>query len=346
MKEIILLLTLTIVSVGFYSCSNVPQPDSKELDGLRFDSITLMFDSSNKLNYSVLPLFDQTVFDTITTRRFYELADKTGGELKVLVNNKLLVTTIKSIIKSHVEENTDLLFLIDKTGSMSDDIDVIRSGMIPLMSQINNIGNVRLAIALYGDKNVDGPEWFTFKDFGNNFDNAIDFMESIYVTGGGDWPESVYDAVFKVDEYKFWRSSAKKVIVLIGDACPLEKPLSDHSINEVIDRSVIDEVAMNFYPIVVTPLEQGSPELSAAYTYIEEKILKDFRVDDSGIFFSFNSEDEYKIFVYNQSGKPVLYKKTKGTIFTENISKLPRGSYVFRVLRSDKVYETRKFSIN
>ena len=71
MKEIILLLTLTIVSVVFFSCSNVPQPDSKELDGLRFDSITLMFDSSNKLNYSVLPLFDQTVFDTITTRRFY-----------------------------------------------------------------------------------------------------------------------------------------------------------------------------------------------------------------------------------------------------------------------------------
>lgn len=345
MKRSIVLLPIYATLSIFLSCSNNAQPSANLLNALSTDSVTVMFDSSNKMNFSALPLYDQSVFDTVAIRKFFELADKTGGDLKILINNKLLLTVIKDIIKNHVEENTDVLFLIDKTGSMVDDIDIIKSGMIPLMKQMNKFENVHLAIGLYGDKNTDGADWFTLKNFGSDFDLAVEFMESIYPSDGGDWPESVYDAVFKVDEYKFWRTSAKKIAILIGDACPLEKPLSTYTIDDVILRSKVDEVAMNFYPIVVTPFTEGDPELSAAHAYTEKKILKNFNVGESSISFSFHTEDEYKIFIYNISGTELLHKKVKGIDFSENTATLQPGTYIFRALRSDNVYETKKFRI-
>ena len=57
---------------------------------------------------------------------FELLAQETGGEYNIAETSDNLVATIIDVLNSHANEGSDLMFLIDKTGSMGDDIEEVR----------------------------------------------------------------------------------------------------------------------------------------------------------------------------------------------------------------------------
>ena len=88
------------------------------------------------------------------------------------------------------EQASEIVILIDSTGSMSGDIKQVEKEVNRILEQAQ-AQNSKIGVATFGDKNVDSP-WFSsnFKLY-KNYDNARQYIKKNLVsTGGGDWPES------------------------------------------------------------------------------------------------------------------------------------------------------------
>jgi len=314
----------------------------------KFDSMALM-ETLKKTKFHLPALFDKDIFDSSTTVSFSKLAKATNGEIKLLINSKLITTEIANIVRSHATENADLMILIDKTGSMSDDIENVKNGLDQVVNSIKPFKNIRLAIALYGDKNADDSDWYSFNNFEKDYSAAKDFISAITVTDGGDYPESVYDGFFKSCEEKFWKSDSKKIVILIGDAPPLEKPLSDYTLSDVVNKANESKIKMNFYPIVVTPVTGGEAETTPYIKVykVEDVIAKLYPNPSAGnVTVDFSKRDNYSLEIFNSAGAMVLTDKFSGSQWKKDLSRFKNGAYIIRAVSESKKFETIKFIIN
>ena len=117
----------------------------------------------------------------------------------------------------------DIVFLIDTTGSMSDEINNTKNNVTAFVDALNERGiTAALALIDYQDITVDGYDstvvhkngtsnWYYDTD---TFKSAI---ESLYVGNGGDTPECAVDAL-ETGRLLDMRPSAGKIFILITDA--------------------------------------------------------------------------------------------------------------------------------
>lgn len=348
----VLLLSLIIVA----SCNiekeekksivkELSEEEKEELLKDQNDSIMVYYDSLYHISINIPPLIDKELFDSVTTVKFFELAQQTGGNITLLANSQLIASEIIKIIDNYSEDGADILFLIDKTGSMVDDLQNIKKGLNQIINSIKNFEDIRIAFALYGDKNVDkkeyGFDWFSFKNCETDYEKAKDFIKGITVTGGGDYPESVYEGFFESLEQDFWKSGQKRMILLIGDAPPLEKPLTKYSISDVITKAKEDKINMNFYPVVVTPTVG---KVKNKKTFSRKNIIKNLYPNPSfGIInIDFAKTGNYKLEIFSATGKIVLSDDINDNKWRKELYDLDNGVYMIRVQDDDKNFETQK----
>lgn len=338
-----------LLSILFFASCNLDKDrklTDEEQNALRKahnDSIMVVLDSVYKTKIYIPPLYDKQTFDSATTSKFYELATQTEGSIKFLVNSELITTEIINILQSNGQDNADLLFLIDKTSSMRDDILHIRKGIPQIIEHLKAFNHVRVAVALYGDKNTDGEDWFSYRNFDTDLREAENFINNIEVTGGGDYPESVYEGFFEANKQGFWESETKRMILLIGDAPPLESPLSDYSIEDVISAATKDNITMNFYPIVVTPIVYAkSPK-----TFTASKVIENIFPNPSfgHLHVDLNELNIYTIEVYDALGKLILSEEINARAWDLDTYPFEDGVYMLRVISADKEFESAKFVI-
>ena len=356
MKKIVFLIYFALMPFAFYSCNYGTDKTTSDTEVQQVvretvkdapDSVKNAVEELLKTDIKIPPLFDKPDFDTAAADRFKDFASATGGKLKLLVNAALINNEVTKIINAHAEEGADLLLLIDKTHSMVDDIEKVKQGLNKIIGALESHKHVRLAIAFYGDKNEDGPDWFTFKNFEEDYQSAKDFVNRVEVTGGGDIPESIYDAFFKCTEQNFWRSESKRMIILIGDAPPLEKPLSNYSLGDVIRKANEGNIKMNFYPILVTPeiasdSADGPPHL--VYEKVKLASTSLYPNPSTGMInMDFDNPDLYNIELYNSAGVLVMKESYSGKNWKKDITNFKDGVYILRASNSDKKFETSKF---
>jgi hypothetical protein len=115
----------------------------------------------------------------------------------------------------------DLVFAVDTTGSMGGLIDSAKRTVWSIASHIrktDETANIRIGLVAYRDV---GDDYVT-RDFPLSADLDAVFAElsSYQAAGGGDVPENV-DAALDVTLHKMkWRSNAKKIVFVVGDAPP------------------------------------------------------------------------------------------------------------------------------
>ncbi|UXX80533.1 VWA domain-containing protein [Reichenbachiella carrageenanivorans] len=189
------------------------------------------------------------VTSTITTEEAFDfLAEETEGESYNASSASEVSSTIEVILDDHAKSGADLVFLIDNTGSMSDDIANIRDNIFDLLEALPS--GVKVGVAEYGDLNVDPSEWFDYIDLTSDYDDIETYLNNLSTTGGGDIPESVYDGIWQAVDVMSWSSSTKMMIV-IGDAPPLEGYLTEKTLKDVIEKCTEEGVTTNLYPILV-----------------------------------------------------------------------------------------------
>jgi hypothetical protein len=156
-----------------------------------------------------------------------------------------------------IEEDTtrsvDLIFVIDVTGSMWDDIDAVKASATIIVDAITSLtSDFRVGIVAYRDHPIppygDSSD-VMFEDYAFSMDKTtiINNINSLTVSGGADWEEAVYDALLRaIDSSSIggWRSGARKVIILMGDAPPHDPcPIYGYTLWDVIIAAYLADPA-------------------------------------------------------------------------------------------------------
>lgn len=166
-------------------------------------------------------------YNPVASEKFKEMSDDiiySKGPESIIEDIRSLLENVKD------KDNLDLVFAIDATGSMKNDLDKLKTDMQPLLVELfGEKSKTRVGLLFYRDygdtfKYMDLP--VKFYPFTSNFTTFSKNLNSIRIYGkeGGDIPEAVYEAVFASCEFYAWRNTAQKKIILIGDAEPHPTP--------------------------------------------------------------------------------------------------------------------------
>lgn len=154
-------------------------------------------------------------------------------------------------------ETLDLIFVIDTTGSMEDDIAEVRANALRILDRVAASGaDWRISIvtyrdhpqAPYGDPG-DYPSRVEL-NFSSDYGEITDAINGIRIGGGADFQESVYSGLHTAISQS-WRPGVRKVIILMGDAPPHNpEPITGYTHNSVL-QAAYDADPVSIYPIQI-----------------------------------------------------------------------------------------------
>ena len=154
-------------------------------------------------------------FDEVQTTLTQDLIEN-GGNLTISLGTQR--TPIDKL---------DLLLTIDATGSMADELKYLQSELEAIVTRVetsNPSVDIRHSLVVYRDKGDDYVvRDFPFTDDIEAFKKSLNAQKA---KGGGDMPEAMHTAMqagLKMD----WREDALKVNLLVADAPPHDKDISE-----------------------------------------------------------------------------------------------------------------------
>ena len=160
---------------------------------------------------------------------------QTAGELSITVGRNGFTKTIRIVPETAMEheialEGTmtygldfplDVVFLIDSTGSMADEIHRIKATLESIARQVSNLPanpDLRFGMVSYRDR---GDEYVTrLYPFDGNVRRFSEAIHNLQADGGDDYPESLNQALHEAVNDMGWREEAVRLIFLIADAPP------------------------------------------------------------------------------------------------------------------------------
>ena len=138
----------------------------------------------------------------------------------------------------------DVVFVIDTTGSMGDDIDAVKAFSNEFIELLTTrTSSYRFALVTYRDhpEHTGDPSDYPARvdlDFTNDAASITSAVNAITVDGGGDFPESVYSGLIEGIGLS-WRPGVKKIVLQLGDAPPLDpEPVTNYTADDVVDAAI------------------------------------------------------------------------------------------------------------
>lgn len=173
----------------------------------------------------------------------------------------------------------DIMFTIDATGSMGDEIDYLKSELKDIIGRLDKrITEKRVALTFYRDH---GDEYLVRDyDFRTNINDVKAFLKQQEAQGGGDYEEAVEEAL-KVSMSQSWQPDAKaKLLFLLLDAPP---HYTKDNVNIIKDQiKIAQEKGIKIIPIVASGADKNV-EFLMRYFSISTNGTYVFLTDDSGI---------------------------------------------------------------
>jgi len=178
-----------------------------------------------------------TSYGPITSdAQIQQLADLTGFRVDVdYVRSQYVAAGLDKCSAAPTPESTpavsggaaplDLIFCIDVTGSMDDDIASVKAAAANIVNTVAaRSDDYRVAIIAFRDWD-DSAGYPMFEDYGFSSDvgTIIGNINSLSVAGGDDEPEAVFEALMRAIDSRAvggWRNFVNKQVILMGDAPP------------------------------------------------------------------------------------------------------------------------------
>jgi len=136
--------------------------------------------------------------------------------------------TIKFNKNSTLPKTLDLMFVIDSTGSMGDEIQYLTKEFDAIVSNIENKNpnvDIRFGLVLYRDKGDDYVvRNFSFTSNAKKMKNQLSKQNA---NGGGDYPEAMEKGLAKALNASWKAEDGTRILFLVADAPPHDKNLKE-----------------------------------------------------------------------------------------------------------------------
>ncbi|MDR0455677.1 MAG: VWA domain-containing protein [Treponema sp.] len=216
--------------------------------------------------------------------------DLTGENITIKVNGNVLQQSFEydaNPIQITLENNAvkksilDLMFVIDTTGSMGDELRYLKAEISDVINSIasdNPEYTINLALLFYRDI---GDDYVTrYFDFTTNISQQQQNLARQSASGGGDFPEAVDKALSEAVNKNWNNDYATRIIFHVCDA----PPHADQG-NQSLYYSAIKTAAQK--GIRIMPVASSGIDRATEYLLRQEAIMTGgtyiFLTDDSGI---------------------------------------------------------------
>lgn len=219
--------------------------------------------------------------------------NKTGFAVSVSVNGRQVYK--ENIRKFHdginiipIEENckapntVDIVFAVDATGSMGDEIGYLKAELSDIIGKLKNKQtglNINLGSIFYRDES---DQYVIRKsDLSNDIDKTLKFIGEQTADGGGDFPEAVEMALQEAVNGMKWSDDAvARILFLILDAPPHETPEVKEKLKEIIAKAAI--MGIRVVPITCSGIDKSTEYLMRSLALATNGTYV-FLTDDSGV---------------------------------------------------------------
>lgn len=199
-------------------------------------------------------------------KQFDSYANYTGGQMGFCPDFNHLPKVLDGVMQKIIngpEANQDVVIALDTTGSMSDEIKAVKQNLVQLVQKLakNNNKNIEVAVVLYKDQNQQDPYVAEIlSDLESELGQVQVLLKNIAVSGGGDHPEAVLDALELIESDVHFRLNSNKTVILIGDAPGHKKSkTTGATTEEVLDLFVVPGQEISINPILVSSFGGGFP---------------------------------------------------------------------------------------
>ncbi len=164
----------------------------------------------------------------------------------------------------------DVLFLLDATGSMGDEIDQLKDNILSVSAQIEALPadpDVRFGMVAYRDR---GDEYVTRNyGFTGNVEAFQSALRNVEASGGGDTPEALNEGLHEAISDVAWRRGETiKLIFLVSDAPPHLDYAQDYSYAQEMQFAA--EQGIKIHAIASSGLEGEGPHGEYIYRQLAQ----------------------------------------------------------------------------
>lgn len=159
---------------------------------------------------------------------------------------------------TNTSNKVELAFIVDATGSMSDEIDFLKDDLLDVLNKIknnNSNNNIYTSAVFYRDETDD---YLTKKlDFTDNFNTTISFIQEQNADGGGDYPEAVHTALDESINNLTWSEDSKtRIAFLLLDAPPHYNQTVIENIQQLLKTSA--KKGIKIIPITASGIDKNT----------------------------------------------------------------------------------------
>lgn len=211
---------------------------------------------------SVAAFAQQNSFDVSAARQGAELAGKTGGMVSFAGERKQLPSAISDSVsqfKPQMNFNTDdleLAFLIDYSGSMSDDIEAVINGLVDIVKEMENLKvagrRVKIGIVTFGLIGREKVNLDLTSDLTKVRDTLTTLLQRYGAETHSDGPgEGSYHGIRLAAEKLSW-SSRNRMSIVITDETAKEVDIGDNDyVNGTLSALATRNIQNHIYTILV-----------------------------------------------------------------------------------------------
>jgi hypothetical protein len=202
--------------------------------------------------------------------------DTVNLSISVIYNNKTYdsdkITEFKQGINvitipapCDVPKNIDIMFMVDATGSMSDEISYLKAELLDVINGVKEKypdNTVNLGCVFYRDR---GDEYVTKKfDLTSNIEKVIAFINQQYAGGGGDAPEAVDSALsVSVNDISWSEEAVARILFIICDAPPHYNTAVISSLQKNIMKA--SSIGIRIVPVIGSGMTKDGEYINRAF---------------------------------------------------------------------------------
>ena len=205
-----------------------------------------------------------------------------SADYEVTSSDMIDTATIALTLNAQPKAKTlDLMFTVDTTGSMGDEIYYLQAELQDVIKRVqNDTANipVRLSVNFYRDVNDD----YVVRpyEFSSNINEQLAYLNREYANGGGDFEEAVEQALENSVKDHAWDEDSIKLLFLVLDAPPHNTPAIRESLRNTL--SLASEKGIRIIPVASSGIDKDTEFILRAFAMTTGGTYT-FLTDDSGI---------------------------------------------------------------